>query len=483
MKTYNTLIIGSGIAGLYAALQIPSTTSCAILCKETPDVCNTWYAQGGITTVRGDEDKASHTQDTYEAGAKAGDLDAIHVLSTFAQEVIRDLIDRGMLFDTDPSGALLYTKEAAHSTPRILHSGGDATGARLHAFLASQNPHPILEQHVVVDLLIQDNHCYGVTVARRCQESGGCILENIYASHVIIASGGLGGLYAYNTNARTVSGELQGICALHNIPLADMEMMQFHPTVFVDNTFARKVLLTEALRGEGATIEDETGRRFLFDSDPRGELASRDIVSRAIFAHRAAGHQVYLSFKAFDEKTFCHRFPTVCQTMAESGYQLPNQKVPISPAFHYAMGGIATDTWGRVQGVEGLFAIGEAACTGVHGANRLASNSLLEGLVFAKRATSVCQREPLHSVTFPIPDFAMGLPGDKEIKNELRTLMWECAGIVRTTEGLTKALTTIDTWLDSDIGRLIRLRLMTARAIIVAALARTESLGAHYRLN
>jgi len=307
----------------------------------------------------------------------------------------------------------------------------------------------------------------------------------LYADDVIIASGGVGSLYAYNTNSRTVSADIHGICVEKGIALKDMEFMQFHPTVFVKTPFARKLLLTEALRGEGAYVVGEKGNRFLFDYDPRGELASRDIVARGIFDYkRKTGEEVYLDFSMFDEVWFEARFPNITRTFDALGYHFPSQRVPISPAFHYANGGIACDSNGAISGMEGLYVIGEAACTGVHGANRLASNSLLEGVVFAKRAVTHLlnkEKKVLKTPTFE-KDYGNILheENDAQYKEQLRQVMWEEIGIIRTEKGLHSAKNLIYDMKNRKIGRLLQLRLNTASAIVDAALARQESLGSHY---
>ena len=264
-----------------------------------------------------------------------------------------------------------------------------------------------------------------------------------------------------------------------------MEFMQFHPTVFVDTPYARKLLLTEALRGEGAHVVDNEGKRFLFDYDERGELASRDIVSRGIFDYRRkTGKQAYLDFSMFEEKWFEYRFPNITRTFASIGYHFPKDKVPISPAFHYTNGGIKCDTHGCIPGMEGLYVIGEAARTGVHGANRLASNSLLEGVVFAKRAVSHILSKEKKKTQIPTfekdYDNILHKKNDKFYKQKLRQIMWEDIGIIRTTKGLHEAKNLIYDMKNKEIGRLLELRLNTASAIVDAALARTESLGSHY---
>jgi len=384
-----------------------------------------------------------------------------------------------MPFDRDENGKLLYTKEAAHSTERILHAGGDATGRYMHMFLMEQNPHKLQKNSLVYDLLIENGRCYGVRVMVDYKP------VTLYANSIVIASGGIGSLYQYNTNSRTVSADIHGICVEKGIEVADMEFMQFHPTVFVNTPYARKLLLTEALRGEGAHIVDEDGKRFLFDYDERGELASRDIVSRSIFLYkRKTGKKVYLDFSMFEPKWFRKRFPNITKTFEAIGYKLPLDRVEISPAFHYANGGIDCDLDGRVPGIKGLYVVGEAARTGVHGANRLASNSLLEGAVFSARCAKAILKDNNHWEIEPNfdkdYDTLLHEENDKKYKHQLRKIMWEKVGIVRTKKGLLEAKNFIYDTKSKKIGRLLELRLNTAAAIVWAAIRREESLGSHY---
>lgn len=474
---YDVVIIGSGVAGLYAAIELPTSLKVLVISKSHPWECNTYYAQGGVTTAYNDADIPLHISDTLGAGAGLCNPDAVKLMSESSQGVIRDLIGRGFVFDADTEGNLLYTQEAAHSRSRILHAGGDATGRHLHLFLLQQNPHPMLSNATVVDLLMEDQKCCGVEVL-----SEG-VRRLIYADNVIIASGGVGSLYEYHTNSHAISADIHGICLEKGIALECMEMMQFHPTVFVSGSGARKLLLTEALRGEGAWIVDENGVRFLFEYDERGEMAPRDIVSRAIFDYKQrTSSQVYISCEHFDKEYFQGRFPNIYKALRDLGYNLPKDRVPISPAFHYAIGGIKSDLEGRVPGVEGLYVIGEAACTGVHGANRLASNSLLEGLVFGKRSAQMLQCHPLSHCThtFEVGNEPLEIQEDKEKKDRLRRIMWDKVSIVRTQEGLNEALRIIDEMMRDGVGRLLKLRLLSARAIVESALKRTESIGVHY---
>ena len=473
---YDVIIIGAGVAGLYAALNLPKSKKVLIINKRETFKCNSFYAQGGVALARNEADIPAHIDDTLNAGDGLCDSNAVDILSKNSREVIDDLINRGFEFDSDSDGKLLYTKEAAHSCARILHAGGDATGRYMHHFLLDQNPHPMLTNARVVDLLIEEGECYGVTVLDH-RES-----RNIYAKDVIIASGGVGSLFEFHTNAPCISADMQGLCVLKGIELERMEMMQFHPTVYVDSENAQKMLLTEALRGEGATIEDENGKRFLFDYDERGELASRDIVSKSIYEYsKKTGMQVYLSFNNFEKEYFASRFPNIYKNLKLLGFNAPQQRVPISPAFHYAIGGIKSDLDGAVPSVKNLYAVGEVASTKVHGANRLASNSLLEGLVFAKRAAQkiIKNSETKKFIEFTVSDEVMSLKEDKSKKNQLRRIMWENVSIVRTKRGLSGALEQINALLKENIGKLLKFRLLTAREIVIAALAREKSVGVH----
>ena len=477
MYKYDVIIVGAGVAGLYAAMHLPSDKKVLIINKRESFKCNTFYAQGGVALARDEADIPSHIEDTLNAGDGLCDEEAVKVLSENSKAAIEDLIMHGFKFDTDDDGNLLYTKEAAHSCERILHAGGDATGRYIHFFLLSQNKHAMLGDARVVDLLIQDGKCYGVTVLEHRKT------KNIYSDNVILASGGVGSLYEYHTNAPCISADMQGLCVMKGIKLDRMEMLQFHPTVFVNSTNAQKMLLTEALRGEGATIEDENGKRFLFEYDERGELASRDIVSKSIYLYKKkSGLNVYLNCSNFSEEYFEKRFPNIYKNLRALGFQVPEQRVPISPAFHYAIGGIKTDLYGRVPNVVGLYAVGEVASTRVHGANRLASNSLLEGMVFAKRAVDDILKNNNFSdviVPFKIDNSVMSYKEDKSKKNQLRKIMWENVSIIRTKSGLEDSLETINALLKEKIGKLLKFRLLTARAIVQSALARRESIGVH----
>lgn len=477
---YDYIIVGAGIAGLNAARLLPKDKRVLILCKMSTWNSNTFWAQGGIASAVDESDIPLHIKDTLEAGANYNNLQAVELLSKESIPTIKEIINAGMNFDKKADGTLAYTKEAAHSRNRILHASGDATGREIHIFLLEHCPHEIVTQAVVCDLLIQDDICYGVQYFTSEYEQ-----KVAYSHNTIIASGGVGSIYRYHTNSTANAGEIHGIITEKNITLKDMEMTQFHPTVLKGTTFARKPLLSEALRGEGAFVVDENGKRFLFDYHEDGELAPRDIVSRAIFDYnKKTGLGVFLSFENFEKRAFKQRFPNIYENIKDLGYELPFENVPISPAFHYCMGGVEVDLDGLVKGFKNLYAIGEVACNGVHGANRLASNSLLEGLVFSKIAVSKSLKTnfkiEIDNYKKEIKNYTRNKSIDKEIKDDLRKIMWENAGIVRTKNELKEALEKIESYLKFDVGRLLYLRLLTARTILKASLKREKSLGAHF---
>ncbi|MDN5042510.1 FAD-binding protein [Aliarcobacter butzleri] len=477
---YDYIIVGTGVAGLNAARLIPKDKRVLILCKMSTWNCNTFWAQGGIASAVDESDIPTHIKDTLEAGVNYNDKEAVELLSHKSISTIKNLIHDGMKFDLNNEGKLAYTKEAAHSRNRILHADGDATGRMIHIFLLEHCKHEIVTQAVVCDLLIKDDICYGVQYFVSETEQ-----KVAFAHTTILASGGVGSIYKYHTNSTANAGEVQGIISEKNLPLKDMEMMQFHPTVVKGTSFARKPLLSEALRGEGAHIVDENGYRFLFDYHKDGELAPRDVVSRSIFDyHKKTGLKIFLSFGTFEKKAFKQRFPNIYANLKDLGYELPFERVPISPAFHYSMGGVETELNAKIKGMKNLYAIGELACTGVHGANRLASNSLLEGLVFSEIAVETSMKENFKidpsNYDKPIINFVRNKEIDKDIKDDLRKIMWVNAGIVRIPSELKKSLEKIEEYLKKDVGRLLYLRLLTAKSILKAALNRKKSLGAHF---
>ncbi len=478
---YDYIIIGAGVAGLNAARLIPKDKKVLILCKMATWNCNTFWAQGGVASAVNENDIPLHISDTLNAGANYNNIKAVELLSQKSLETMKELIDSGMKFDLDEDGNLSFTKEAAHSTNRILHACGDATGRELHIFLLTHIFCELQTQAVVCDLLIKDDICYGVQYfTNKSSEQ-----KKAFAHNIIVASGGFGSIYKYHTNSTANAGEMHGIFVEKNIALKDMEFTQFHPTVLKGTSFARKPLLSEALRGEGAYVVDDSNRRFLFDYHESGELAPRDIVSRSIYDyHKKTGSNIYLSFEKFEKNAFKKRFPNIYENLKDLGYSLPFEKVPISPAFHYSMGGVEVGLDTKVLGFKNLFAIGEVACFGLHGANRLASNSLLEGLVFSKICVdkSLEQNFKIDIENFDIKteNYIRNQEIDKDIKDSLRKIMWESAGIVRNKEDLKNALKKIDEYLLLHTGRLLKLRLLCAKDVLKASIKREKSLGAHF---
>ena len=474
---YDVVIVGAGVAGLYCARHLPKNLRVLLLCKNQSWECNTFYAQGGITIARDQADIPLHVKDTILAGSQLNDVKSVERLSTESLEILQELLNDGFGLDRDENGVLSYTKEGGHSIARIVHSGGDGTGRNLHTFLMHSLGHTLWKSARVIDLLLEDDRCYGVSV----QTKKG--LVHIYSDHVVLASGGVGGLFKYHTNAHTIGGDVHGIILEQGLKLAYMEMLQFHPSVYVQTKTARKYLISEAVRGEGGKVIDSNGKRFLFEYDPRGELAPRDIVARAIVDYcQKHNQEAFLDLRAFSKQSFAQRFPNIYRELSACKLDIPNDLVPISPAFHYCMGGILCDDTTRVQGMTNLYAIGECAYNGVHGANRLASNSLLEGLVFGKIAAheilNTMYASPMRY--FPFDESVLEKEGDAHLRDVLRTIMWEKVGIVRSKDKLNAALGGIEALLESNIGRMLKLRLLVAQNIVQSALAREKSLGAHY---
>jgi len=467
---FDCIIIGSGLAAIWSAKFLNEAGfSTLIVTKNQVWDCNSFYAQGGVTIANDEKDVPSHIEDTLKAGSFHNKKEAVELLSKSSLKLINELANYGFRFDPG------VTKEGAHSVARVYHKGGDATGREIHKFLFKKDKSFFIDEAIVFDILIDKDIAYGVSIFHKNKK------YNIYGNNIIIASGGIGAIYKYDTNARTIAGEMQGLAIEKGIKLKDMEMTQFHPTVFIEMKFSQKLLLTEALRGEGAYIVDENKKRFLFDYDERGELASRDIVSRAIFMHQQKGHKVFLDVSMFDEEFFKKRFPTIYTKLRDYGINVPTELIPISPAFHYMMGGIEVNLDSKVKNFKNLYAVGEVSCTGVHGANRLASNSLLECFIFGKRAAKdiIKNNFKTDNIKFDIKNEELFKKDDKKYKNILREQMWKNVGIIRDEKGLKEALNFIENSLPK-LGRMAKLRFLTAKEIVKSALNRKKSLGAHY---
>ncbi|MFP3942120.1 MAG: L-aspartate oxidase, partial [Thermoanaerobaculia bacterium] len=491
--TFDAVVVGSGAAGLTAALELaPGRT--AILTKgRLGRGGSSAAAQGGVAAAVGPGDSASlHAADTLAAGAGLNDPEVVDLLAREGPERVMRLLALGAAFDRGAGGRLSLGREGAHTRRRILHARGDATGAEIMRVLAGQvaatDGLTVFEETFAWDLVRQGHRVTGVTAVG---PRGERLL--LRAPAVILATGGLGRLYARTTNPPEVTGDGLALAARAGARLLDVEMVQFHPTALAARGADPLPLLTEALRGEGAVLVDGTGRRFLADEHPDAELAPRDVVARAIARRLAAGDGVFLDAREAVGGAFPERFPTVYALCRRHGLDPRRDVLPVSPAAHYHMGGVAADAWGRTT-LEGLWACGEAAATGVHGANRLASNSLLEALVFGARvARSVAGAGPLPAgpvrlagAPEPPPPGARRLPSGREASRAVahgRRLAWDHAGVVRTGEGLGRLLDELDGVEESAalLGGEGRNLLLAARLVARAALERTESRGGHFR--
>ena len=483
--TYDYLILGSGIAGLYAALLASHHGRTAVVTKGPIDESNTKYAQGGIAAAVGPGDSAAaHLQDTLEAGAGLCDRDAVEVLVREAPDRIRRLTELGVPFDSE-EGHVALGREGAHSQPRILHAGGDRTGDAIETVMVRRVREAgveVFDRHAVTALRQASGRVTGVDAL---DPLGKRVL--LTATHTILATGGAGQLYTLTTNPPVATGDGVALAWRAGAVVRDLEFVQFHPTALRlpgRPTF----LLTEALRGEGAILRTQDGRAFMHDYHPLADLAPRDIVARAIateMRRSGAGH-VLLDITGADADFVAARFPGVHQHCLRYELDITRTPAPVAPAAHYLMGGVYTDHWGRTT-LPGLYACGEVASTGVHGANRLASNSLLETVVFAQRAVEAAQRDG-DAAAAPIPNDVTALrlprataPADRAA---VQSLLWSQAGIVREANGLAEAAATIDAWPpphDGVEGATLANMALVGRLIVEAAARRTESRGAHYR--
>ncbi|MET0932899.1 MAG: L-aspartate oxidase [Mycetocola sp.] len=482
------IVVGSGIAGLTTALDAVSRHEVVLVTKSTLGQSNTRYAQGGIAGVMFAEDSVeAHISDTLAAGAGLCDEEAVRVLCTEGPARIRELVALGVDFDrTD--GEFARGREAAHSYPRVLHAGGDATGARIEAALVArvrESSAEILEDTFFVDLVVEDGRIAGALL--RFPDGSERLLP---ADAVVLATGGAGQLYPYTTNPAVATGDGAAAALRAGAQLADLEFYQFHPTAL---TTAERFLVSEAVRGEGAVLRNAAGERFLPAIHPDAELAPRDVVARGIAAEMAAqgGLPVVLDATMLGASFLANRFPVIDRAVRASGIDWSREYVPVSPAAHYWMGGVVTDLDGRTT-VPGLYAVGEVARTGVHGANRLASNSLLEGAVFGARAALALDIDDV--AAWPAPARPVGVPArnpDSDAppfsREEFQRVMWDAAGLLRDGNGLRNAAGILDAWsavpLPSDSIRSLEDRNLLAlgRELVLAALARTESVGAHAR--
>ncbi len=493
VETTDYLVAGSGIAGLRVAIELAEAgRRVVVLAKDAPIDSNTWEAQGGIAVVLSEEDRVGlHYQDTLEAGDGLCDPEAVRILVEEGPEFIRELISWGMAFDRQGS-KLAFTREGAHSARRVLHAGGDSTGRAVgRALLAKALSYPDLTlrpRSFTADLLqASDGRCVGM----RCLDEDTGEELDLRARAVCLATGGFGRLYRETTNPPQATGDGLAMALRGGARLTDMEFMQFHPTA-LHLKGAPTFLLSEALRGEGAHLRNQQGERFMSAHDPRAELAPRDVVSRAIVEEvaRTGGDCVYLDLTHMDADLLPRRFPKIFRTCLELGVDIRSDRIPVYPAAHYAMGGVRTDLWGRTD-LPGLYAAGEVAGCGVHGANRLASNSLLEGLVYGGRAGKAMLRDESGAqVGEPGPARLRAVAPAKaaEVGEQVREILWSGAGVVREARGLQQALQALDALQEQVDAHPLTRRGLEARNLLVlgdavlrAALARTESRGAHFR--
>ncbi len=512
VESVDYLVIGAGVAGLRAAVALAEHGDVLVVTKESVGESNTHYAQGGIAVAEQDGGEiALHLDDTIAAGDGLVNRAAAQALVAEGPERVAELIAWGARFDREPAaegGRLLRTREAAHSRPRILHANGDATGAEISRSLAALAlRHPRIrfaEWTMATRLIVANGRVCGAVVTGARGEDAARSARRVMARAVLIASGGAGQVYSDTTNPAVATGDGIALAAQAGAALADMEFYQFHPTALSLPGVAR-FLLSEALRGEGAYLRNDRGERFMERYHAGLELAPRDVVARAIAREGmdAAGsaRPVYLDMRHLDGRVhgmaIPERFPGISGFLAAHGLDLATDLIPVRPAAHYLMGGIRTDLDGRTS-LTGLYAAGEAACTGVHGGNRLASNSLLEGLVFGARAAEAMLADG-GSVTDASQenDAPVGLNAADEavvegLRGDLRRMMWRDAGLLREETTLRRGLMELDA-IAASVGDLdeaggqsrglleLRSLVTVARAILVSAIARTESRGAHFR--
>jgi len=491
---YDYIIIGSGIAGLNTALLAREHGSVLILTKGKIDDCNTRYAQGGIAAAIGPGDSPElHFKDTLIAGAGLCDPEAVQVLTREGPQRVANLIHWGVPFDTI-HGQIALGREGAHSMSRILHAGGDATGQHIELTLSAlvgKSNITVLEYTLATQLLLEGKKVQGVATL----STQGGQTQTFTARTVVLATGGAGQLFRYTTNPEVATGDGVALGFNAGAQVMDMEFYQFHPTaLWLEG--APTFLLSEAMRGEGAVLLDESGRAFMADYHPQADLAPRDVVSRAIAAEvgKSATGRVYLDISKLPPDTVKGRFPTIYKFCLDYGLDITRQPIPVAPAAHYMMGGVKIDTWGRTN-IQGLYACGEVACSGVHGANRLASNSLLDTLVFAQRlvASSIGQAPPpatpdgrdVNVTLTNRPPVCASMPSLS--RENLQDFMWRNLGLSRHGSRLLLAARVTNIWqrtaptpTDRASYELRNMALL-GRLMAEAALLRQESRGSHFR--
>ncbi|MEW6423296.1 MAG: L-aspartate oxidase [Bacillota bacterium] len=495
-EEWDYVILGSGIAGLYTAYTAGRQgAGVVVLTKHTVLDSNTDKAQGGIAAALGKDDSPHlHLEDTLSAGAGLCDEEAVQILVNEGPRRVKELIALGARFDSR-NGELSLGREGAHSRHRVLHAGGDATGAEIQRILTERTADlpcvSVLESHFAVDLLVREGACYGVLVYAVEERR----LKVFWGRAVVLATGGLGQLYEHTTNPAVATGDGVAMAYRAGAEVMDMEFVQFHPTV-LNLPGAPRFLISEAVRGEGGVLRNCRGERFMPRYHELAELAPRDVVVRAILKemNETGTETVFLDVSHLDQEKVAERFPTIYRTCREWGLNPASEPIPVAPAAHYMMGGVKTNLHGET-GISGLYACGEAACAGVHGANRLASNSLLDGLVFGRRIVDhsrICRRRRKVAAG----EFGCSRlkgPADvdyEELRRSLRRVMQTCVGAVREEDGLREAFAFFQKWArlfehsaDGWDKMEVHNMLEVGRLITQAALFRPESRGGHYRLD
>jgi L-aspartate oxidase len=499
INTYDYIIIGSGIAGLYCALLAQKQGSVLMITKGSIEDCNTRHAQGGIAAAIGINDSPElHYRDTILAGDGLCNEEIVHILADEGPDRIADLVNLGVPFDT-VDGEIALTLEAAHSMPRILHAGGDATGEHIEVTLSKRARAadlPVLEHHLATKIVIEKNRVSGVKVFD-CETGA----EKEFACrYLILATGGAGQLFKLTTNPSVATGDGIALALKAGAEVTDMEFFQFHPTALHMPGVA-PFLISEAVRGEGGILRNIDGERFMPAYTPLAELAPRDVVARSILSEMKKTQQtnVFLDVTHLAPHRITTRFPHIYQFCMDHGLDITSDLIPVAPAAHYMIGGIRTNSWGETS-VSGLFAAGECAGTGAHGANRLASNSMLEVLIFGKRIFQRIEQgidekgSREHSDNLPNGNIHHKLKDRPPVSNSpllsheaLQNLLWDNVGIVRNKKGLTEAVDILGTWqhflpapVDRQSHELANM-IITGRLIAEAALLREESRGAHFR--
>jgi len=495
--SFDFVIVGGGVAGLRAAIGLAPAGRVLILTKAEPAESNTGYAQGGIAAAIGDDDSAAlHEADTMRAGDGLCDPEAVRVCVGEGPRYVRELIEWGARFDRAADGRPALGREAAHSVRRVLHAG-DATGREIGRVLwqrvSGLGAVETIDHALAVEIVVEEGRAAGV----RYFDRGGA-LQEVRAGATLLATGGAGQVFRDTTNPAVATGDGIALAFHAGARVADLEFVQFHPTA-LKMPGAPRFLISEALRGEGARLVNEAGEAFMTRYHPDGDLAPRDVVARSIVreAERTGG-PVSLTLAHLDAGYVRRRFPTIAAMLNDLGLDLAVDRIPVGPAAHYVCGGVDTDVCGRTS-IAGLFAAGEVACTGLHGANRLASNSLLEGLVFGARAAAAMQEPPCAA---PMKADRVGArslgPGASRARlaagrepltpDAIRELMWKSAGLFRDGNGLEEAVAALDATAGAPYpmtvdGARARSLVTVARLIARAALRRTESRGGHFRLD